>query len=70
MTMIPHACTAGLEASNILFFMQVGCKSDTINLFGSDSIIVKKESIAFIVVFSDLFGSILMFLMFAMLKNI
>lgn len=50
--------------------MQVGCKSDIVNLFGSDSIEVKKESVAFIVVFSDLFGSIMMFLMFAMLKNI
>ena len=37
-TVIPPYCKSGLEASNIIYFMQVGCKSDTVNLFGSNSV--------------------------------
>lgn len=70
MTLIPQECTSGLDPLNIIYFMQVGCKSDVVNLFGSNSAQVKKESVAFTVVFCDLFGSIMMFLLFAALKSI
>lgn len=70
MTMMPPSCTEGLDPANLIYFMQVGCKSDIVNLFGSESAPMKKSTVAFIVVFLDLFGSIMMFVLFAMLKNI
>jgi hypothetical protein len=47
--------------------MRVGCKSDEIMVFGK--LPLKKETVAMIVVFSDLFVSFLLFVMFAFLRS-
>ena len=46
--------------------MQAGCKSDEILVFGAAPL--KKETVAMIVVFADIFVSILLFIMFAFLR--
>ena len=47
--------------------MQAGCKSDEILVFGAAPL--KKETVAMIVVFADIFVSILLFIMFAFLRS-
>lgn len=66
-TMIPQTCKDGLALSDVLYVMQVGCKSDEIMVFGVAPL--KKETVAMIVVFADLFISIFLFVMFAFLKQ-
>jgi hypothetical protein len=65
--MIPKSCKDGLPESDITYFLRVGCKSDDILVFGKASL--KKEVVAMIVVFSDLFVSVLLFVMFAFLRS-
>jgi hypothetical protein len=65
--MIPKSCKDGLAESDITYFLRVGCKSDNILVFGKASL--KKEVVAMIVVFSDLFVSVLMFVMFSFLRS-
>jgi hypothetical protein len=66
-TMIPQTCKDGLALSDVTFIMRVGCKSDEIMVFGAAPL--KKETVAMIVVFSDLFISIFLFVMFAFLRS-
>jgi hypothetical protein len=65
--MIPKTCKDGLAESDIMYFLRAGCKSDNILVFGKASL--KKEVVAMIVVFSDLFVSILLFVMFSFLRS-
>jgi len=66
--MMPDYCTKGMLNSELIYFMQVSCKSDSVNLFGSE-VKVSKDVIAFFVVVDDLIGSTLMILLFIFLKN-
>jgi hypothetical protein len=65
--MIPKTCKDGLAEGDIMYFMRVGCKSDNILVFGKATL--KKEVVAMIVVFSDLFVSVLLFVMFSFLRS-
>ena len=68
MTMIPPYCTNSIEESSLIYFLQVGCKSDSVNLFGSE-VKVTKDTVAYFVVIDDLIGSTLIIIMFIFLKN-
>jgi hypothetical protein len=65
--MLPKTCKDGLAPGDVVYFLRAGCKSDEIKVFGSASL--KKEVVALIVVFSDLFVSVLLFIMFSFLRS-
>jgi hypothetical protein len=65
--MIPQECKSGLAVSDVSFIMRAACKSDEILVFGAAPL--KKETVAMIVVFADLFVSILLFVMFTFLRS-
>jgi hypothetical protein len=65
--MIPKTCKHGLAESDIMYLLRASCKSDNILVFGKSSL--KKEVVPMIVVFSDLFVSILLFVMFSFLHS-
>jgi hypothetical protein len=50
-----------------MYIMKAACKSDEIMVFGAAPL--KKETVAMIVVFADLFLSILLFLFFTFLRS-
>jgi hypothetical protein len=65
--MIPQECKSGLAVSDVSYIMKASCKSDEILVFGAAPL--KKETVAMIVVFADLFVSIFLFVMFSFLKS-
>jgi hypothetical protein len=65
--MMPASCSDGLSVSDVIFYMRVGCKSDAIKIFGKATL--SKETVAMVVVFSDLFVSFLLFVMFSFLRS-
>jgi hypothetical protein len=65
--MIPQTCKSGLAVSDVNFIMKAGCKSDEIMVFGAAPL--KKETVAMIVVFADLFLSVLLFVFFTFLRS-
>lgn len=69
MTLIPPSCQEGLDPNQLVYFMQVGCKSDTVSLFGAANMSISKGTVAFVVVFSDVFASICLILFFFFLKS-
>ena len=64
--MLPNSCKQ-VSIRDSVFFMRVGCKSDEVRIFGKMAL--KKEIVAMVVVFSDLFVSFLLFVMFAFLRS-
>jgi len=66
-TSIPLSCSDGIDKNNIVYYLQAACNSDYVELFGS--LALSKQTVAYIVVFTDLFISILLFALFAFLKS-
>lgn len=70
MTLVPPQCREGMNQNELIYYMVAACRSDDVNVFGSESIVVKKDTVAFLVVLSDLFISIVLFLLFSFLKTL
>ena len=58
--MITSNCTSGLQPKDLVYFMQAGCSSDYIYLFGSQRPI-EKSTLGLIIVCFDIFIVILLF---------
>ena len=69
MTFLPSQCWQGMTNSSIVYYLQAGCKSDTVNLFGNPSLPISKQAVAFTVVFLDIIGSLICYMLFSFLKR-
>ena len=54
--------------TQIVYFMQAACTSDTVTIFGN-ALSLEKSTVAMIVVLADIIASIVLFFLFSFLKS-
>ena len=52
-TIIPTNCTSGYNSTNLVYFLQATCKSDSVNVLNLNKYYLSKEVIALVVVLID-----------------